>query len=72
MYFVVKVGSVTNAQRAIKILRKNGYRPLLSRLDNPQPSDGCGYVVKVTASSEKEIVTLLEKAGITVLGVEVK
>lgn len=72
MYFVIKVGSVTNAQRGLKILRSRGYRPALSRLENPQPSDGCGYVIKVMASSESEVVSILRNAGVTVLGVEVK
>lgn len=72
MNFVIKVGSVTNAQRGMKILRAKGYRPMLSRMENPQPSDGCGYVIRVSAMSESEVVSVLRKAGVTVLGVEVK
>lgn len=69
MNFEIKVGSITNAQRAMKLLKSKNYRPSLSRIENPQPSDGCGYVVKVAASNDS-IVGFLKKSGISILGVE--
>lgn len=70
MYFVIKVGSITNAQRAAKILRSRGYKSTLTRLENPLPPDGCGYVVKVAADDSDAVVKLLKNSGVAVLGVE--
>lgn len=70
MYFVIKVGSITNAQRASKILRSHGYKSTLTRLENPLPSDGCGYVIKVAAENSDTVVKLLKNAGVAVLGAE--
>lgn len=70
MFFAIKVGSITNAQRAKNVLRNKGYRPILSRNENPLPGDGCGYLIKVEADDESKVVRILENSGITVLGVE--
>lgn len=70
MYFAMKVGSITNAQRAMRELRRNGYRPVLSRIENPLPTDGCGYVIKLTANDKNAVVSKLRNSGITILGVE--
>lgn len=72
MRFAIKVGSVTNAQRGMRALRNKGYKPMLSRIQNPQPNDGCGYVINVTARSKEDIISVLEDIKISVLGVEVK
>ncbi len=69
MNFGIKVGSVTNAQRAMKLLKSKNFRPSLSRIENPQPNDGCGYVVKVSANDDS-VIRFLEKSGINILGVE--
>lgn len=70
MYFAIKVGSVTNAQRAMRLLRSNGYRPILGRMEKPLPSDGCGYIIKLTANDKNAAVALLRNSGVTILGVE--
>lgn len=72
MFYVIKLGSITNAQRGAKLLRANGYKPNLSRLENPQPSDGCGYAVTVNTNDIDDAVKLLKKSGVTVLGVGAK
>lgn len=69
MLYEIKVGSVTNAQRGIKALKAKGYRPIMTRLENPSSKDGCGYIIKVYADSES-VVSILTQKGITVLGVD--
>lgn len=71
MLLAIKVGSVTNAQRGAKLLRQKGYRPTISRAQKPQPSDGCGYVIRVNSDRREEITALLKDNGISVTGVEV-
>lgn len=70
MSFQIKLGSVTNAQRAFNLLKKRGYKPLLSRLQNPKAGDGCGYVIKMNADDQNKVLWILQKSGIRVLGVE--
>ncbi len=71
MLLAIKVGSVTNAQRGAKILRSKGYKPSISRAQNPQPSDGCGYIIKVNTDRRDDVIKLLNDNGISVTGVEV-
>jgi hypothetical protein len=70
MYFSVKLGSVTNAQRAQKLLAKHGFVSRVSRLQNPKPGDGCGYVIRANEKDKYEIIHILKKEGINILGVE--
>lgn len=69
MYYKIKVCSITNAQRAVRLLRSRGYKASLSRIENPSDNDGCGYVVKLNANAE-EAVSFLKISGIEVLGVD--
>ena len=71
MYFVIKVGSVTNAQRGLRILHSLGYKATMSRLQNPVPGEGCGYVINVRADDD-EPVYALKSNGIDIIGVETK
>jgi hypothetical protein len=70
MYFAIKVGSITNAQRAMRYLRGNGFKANLGRMENPLPADGCGYVIKIKATDKSAVINQLKNDGITVLGVE--
>lgn len=70
IYFAIKVGSVTNAQRGVRALKSKGYKASLGRIKNPHPNDGCGYVIKTFSDSEQAVVRILENAGVSVLGVE--
>lgn len=70
MTFEIKMGSVTNAQRAKRLLQTKGYKPILKRIENPQPSDGCGYVVRVT-SDDEQVLRIIQNSGLGILGVEV-
>lgn len=69
MYYKIKVGSITNAQRAMRLLKSRGHKVYLSRIENPSENDGCGYVIKVNSDVE-EAVNLLQSHGIEVLGVD--
>ena len=70
MSLIIKLGSVTNAQRAQRELLKRGYHARLSRMLNPKAGDGCGYVVKTDSDDKYKITHILENAGINILGVE--
>lgn len=70
MILYIKVGSITNAQRGQKLLRSNGYKPQIKKIENPSKTDGCGYALEVE-SADKAPVNLLEKNRIKVRGVEV-
>lgn len=69
MTLIIKVGSITYAQRGAALLRSSGYKPQIRRLENPSDNDGCGYVIRVNAKSN-EPVNILKKHGINVRGVE--
>lgn len=64
----IKVGSVTNAQRGAKALRRMGIRATLSRIENPSASDGCGFVLRVNCNDVDTAVDLLKKNGIRIVG----
>lgn len=70
MFVTIKVGSITNAQRAAKALRMRGYRPTVDRLSNPQTTDGCGYVIKVATDDKNKVIRILNSSGVHILGVE--
>ena len=43
---------------------------IIHRIENPQPTDGCGYVIKLETGDEEKIYKILSQAGISVTGVE--
>ena len=65
----IKVGSVTNAQRGARVLRANGYRVNIRKLEHPSKSDGCGYVLRISGDAG-EAAELLKNSGIKVKGVD--
>ena len=64
----IKVGSVTNAQRGARTLRRMGIGATLSRIENPSASDGCGFVLRVKCRDVDKATDLLYQNGIRVLG----
>ena len=70
MYLYIKVGSITNAQRAKSILNKNRIKASVLRLENPKPGDGCGYAVKAEDRGDKDVIEILKNHSIRVLGYE--
>lgn len=69
MVLYIKLGSVTNAQRAYKILYSSGYKPRIKRIENPDKSEGCGYAVELACDDEKPI-DILEKNRMKIRGYE--
>lgn len=69
MNLYIKVGSITNAQRGQRLLRSNGYKPIIRKIENPSKSDGCGYALEVNADDETP-VEILKKNRINIRGVE--
>lgn len=69
MILYMKVGSVTNAQRGAAALKRQGYKPVIKRLENPTKTDGCGYVIVVKAQDD-EPVNIVEKSGVRVRSVD--
>ncbi len=69
MVLYIKVGSVTNAQRAQKIFSAKGYKSKIKRIENPDKNEGCGYAVEVETKDEAP-VEILEKNRIKVRGTE--
>lgn len=69
MNLYIKVGSITNAQRGQRVLRSNGYKAKISKIENPSKTDGCGYALEVS-SDDKKPVEILEKNRIMIRGVE--
>ncbi len=69
MNLYIKAGSITNAQRGVKILNKNGYKAQIKRIEKPTAADGCGYVIFLKADNN-EPVSILERNGISVKGAE--
>lgn len=69
MFYDIKVGAITNAQRGAKILRYKGIKTSISRLSNPKAGDGCGFVLRVEAKDFDLALTSLKNNGIRVLGV---
>lgn len=68
MSIYIKVGSITNAQRAKAVLMKDGIQSEIKRTENPKPGDGCGYAIKIKKADEAKGLRLFEKNGIRVLG----
>ena len=69
MLYIVKLGSITNAQKALRVLKGSGYKAYLSRIEKPKSSEGCGYTVRVY---DEEAVSLLKKKGVRIIEVETK
>lgn len=71
MNSVIKVGTITNAQRSVRLLQKAGYKAQINRIAKPSNDDGCGYVVVINANSNlNKAVNLLKNNGINIRGVE--
>lgn len=69
MIYYIKIGSITNVQRGRAVLHGNSIKAQIKRIEDPQPGDGCGYVLVVDDDPE-EAIRLLKKSGLRILGVE--
>ncbi len=68
--FIIKVGTITNAQRAVKLLKLKGIKGSVHRQSNPDKKNGCGYVVKVRSNDINAVADYLRGSGIKINGVE--
>ncbi len=72
MNLYIKVGSITNAQRAKSVLMKYSVKAQVQRAEQIKQGDGCGYIIKVYDDDENKILNILKNNGINSLGVEIK
>lgn len=70
MFYMIQLGSVTNAQHARDILKAYGYTPYLSRNSQPKKEEGCGYTVKVNSTDIQMTLNLLRDKGVYIIGAE--
>ena len=70
MLYRVKLGTITNAQRARSVLKQRGVKSNIVRIQNPNKSDGCGYALKINTDNIDEIVSIIREEGIHLTGVE--
>ena len=68
MYYDIKVGSVTNAQRGLRILKQNAVRSSVIRIFKPPGVEGCGYALRVMSQDKNRATELLRKNGVRIIG----
>ena len=68
MFYYIKIGSITNVQRARVVLKRHSIKSTVERIENPGPGDGCGYMLKISENN-KDAADLLRNNGISILGV---
>ena len=66
-----RVNTITNAQRAVKMLKRIGVACKIGRIRNPKKSDGCGYTVDLLSDNIDEIRDYLISNGININGIDV-
>ncbi|MBQ6380106.1 MAG: DUF3343 domain-containing protein [Clostridia bacterium] len=64
----VKVGSITNAQKARKALVRNGINAGVKRALQIKKGDGCGYSVVFYGDREQGL-NIIKRAGIKIISV---
>ncbi len=72
MFYQFRVGSVTNAQRAKRVLYQHGFHANVIRIAAPAKEDGCGYAVRMQCSHPERVEAILHGAGIYVIGVDLE
>ena len=56
--------SVTYAQRAVRLLEKNGIRASMRRLPADLPLDtGCGHAIRVQREEREQAMNVMRQAG---------
>ena len=69
MKYLIKLGSITNAQRGQSVLRSKGFKTNIVKIENPDPTSGCGWALEVF-SNVREPVEILKANKIKVRGVD--
>ncbi|MCR5207153.1 MAG: DUF3343 domain-containing protein [Eubacterium sp.] len=70
MYYEIKVGTVTRARRSVYILDRYNIKSSISRISNPNKSEGCGYTVRVDGKSLNNALSALKENNIEYFGVD--
>ena len=70
MFYNIKVGTITNAQRAKNALKNRGVRSTVTRLKRINKGDGCGYAVQVETDSVNDVIAVIENERIIIRGVD--
>ena len=65
-YNMLVCRSLTYAQRAAKLLRKNGLFAAEAKVPQEISAEGCGYGVKVRPRDADKAISMLDEAGIAV------
>lgn len=60
---------MTNAYRAVKLLKQKGIKGEIERLKHPEKKDGCGYAVRIKTEDADRVSRYLILNGIGVRGV---
>lgn len=60
----ISTGSITYALKGRDLLRRNGYKARIERINQQSGGNGCGYSIVV---SEEKAVNILRKSGIKIL-----
>lgn len=68
MYYDIKVGSVTNAQRGLRIMKQNAIKASVIRIFKPSAVEGCGYAIRVLSQDKSRATELLKKYGVRIIG----
>lgn len=66
----IRVSSVTNAVRGVKLLNSYGISAYYKRTTNPALNEGCGYSIYVDYGDKEESVNLLRENEIKISGVD--
>ncbi len=67
--YSLNVNTITNAQRAAKLLKREGISASIGRERNPNKSKGCGYTVRLESDNIKSVIDYLNNNGVKVEGV---
>ncbi len=70
--YSVNVNTITNAQRAVKLLKREGITASIGRDRNPSKSKGCGYTVELESRDIRFVSDYLIANGINVVSVKDK
>ncbi|MCM1363870.1 MAG: hypothetical protein NC122_01795 [Faecalibacterium sp.] len=65
----IKFANQTYGEKAVSLLRRNGFRARLRKNPNPNRKEGCNYAVFVDGNAD-EAYALIDANGIKNLGVE--
>ena len=69
--YSLNVNTITNAQRAVKLLNRIGVTSYISREKNYTKRKGCGYTVELYSENIEAVKEYLLSMGISIYGVDI-